>query len=145
MTYSHAAIGAAVVAVVLLSRIGIQRASDGNEHARSVVRRDVNADADSSAFIFEWFLTPEEISAAMGEMPRANLPAYTTGNHVAMLVDGSEVLGQMYKEVTSTDTADKIFGSFWSFGGTVLLTRRACMLTRPLINRRRITAYASEK
>ena len=90
--------------------------------ARLVARREAvgGEQEDSDAYLNQWFLTKEEIFTSLGGVHRANMPAFSRGNKVAMLLDGSEVLGTMYSEVSSTKSEDKALGSFWSFGGEFL-------------------------
>lgn len=93
--------------------------------ARLVARREAvgGEQEDSDAYLNQWFLTKEEIFTSLGGVHRANMPAFSRGNKVAMLLDGSEVLGTMYSEVSSTKSEDKALGSFWSFGGEFLVLK----------------------
>jgi hypothetical protein len=106
---------AAAAAVCILVVGGMWKAGKSPTHHQQQRTREAREDTDS--FLLDWFLTDAEIQTAMGDQPRAHLPTYTTGNDVVMLLDGSEVLEAMYKEISFADIDDTLLGSFWSFGG----------------------------
>lgn len=62
----------------------------------------------------DWFLTEEEITASRGDVPRADMAVYTTGNKVTTYTVSNEYFNAVYDDLSKTTEGDRVLLNAWT-------------------------------